>query len=419
MGLARAVAAILLASGFTATAHGQEFIANHIFVASPAEKAIREFDLNGHLVREFGNSLNLQNPAALAFGPTGHLYIADAGSGFVLEVDGLGQLVASHGASAAMQSPSAIAFGPQGNFFVACDAPPRVIEFDPSGTAVRELCAAAGIGAWASLLFSPEGHLWVSSRDRNSAMEFDPSGALLREFTHVDLVHPASPFASAEGLIYVLSPDSGRIVAFNHSGVAVRSLQDAAWASPCCAVPGPDGNIYVFDGAHSKMVACDALGKTVRVMEGLFTNPGPVAAAVSPVRFSVRLSAGILQDNAKQKWLREDATLSFFPGARRAMIQFAAGSGMGKDLASTLGAPAFVFHGSDRFAAVEPPSRSFQGMQIRPQAPDSPPASLTFQSVGWIDEQAAYSPLSLRGSLQIHAAGTACVALVTAFSRLN
>ncbi|MFN0207043.1 MAG: NHL repeat-containing protein [Planctomycetota bacterium] len=418
MKIARGLAAVVL-MGAAAPAFGQEFIANHVFVVSAAEDRIREFDLNGILVREFGASLNMQNPIALAFAPNGNLYLLNGGTSTIFEIDKSGNKVAELGGAAGLSNPQGLAIGPHGNVFVTSQNPDRIVELDRNGTKIRDLAADANLSAPSHLLFCPDGHVWVSSTGNHLLIELNSAGTKIREVAHIDLAAPKNLFFTAEGYINVLSSGTGRIIAFAPDGSVARSFAGNDWNAPSAAISAPDGNILIFDSTTTQFHAVDATGKSIRNMDGIFINPGIVAAAASPVRFSVRVSGGSLQTGKKQLWIKEDAVISYFPAGRSAMLQLTDKPNKSNDLASTAGRDVFVYFGFERFASLAPPSRAFQGSEVPANSLTNPSGSFSFISIGSIDANAAYSPVRLKGTLQLLGPAMSFAALVASTSRLN
>lgn len=396
-----------------------EFAANHYICSSANGNLLREFDLNGILVREFGASAGLSGARAMAFGPNGHLYIINSGTSTILELNSDGQKVNEIGAGASLSQPSGLAFGQDGHLFVTSQSPDRIVEFDAAGQNPRDLALDAGLIAPHSISISPRGHLFVTSSGTNSIVELGGDGAKIAEISDPSLASPTSLTIGADGKLYVLSPSAARIFVFTIQGALDRTMGASLdWQGPSAMVPGPDGNIYVADAQRIRVYVISSLANYVRHMDGVFAGDAPAGIVLSPIRFSARITGGRAQTGTNSNLLRENGIISYFPGAQTAMLQIE-NTNNARDIASLFGATAFTFRGTDRFVSQDPVARAFDGAQWQNSTSSPGVASLAFQSFGFIDEGGAYSPVRVKGTLHRGSGSAVVAATVTSLLRIN
>lgn len=401
--------------GFAGVLLGQDFQANHYFCTSATGDSIREFDPNGMLVRELGAGQGISGALSPAFGPDGCLYVINSGTASIYKFDSSGQKTGEFGAIAGLVSPSSLAFGAGGHLFVTSLSPDRIVEFDEAGVKVRDLAEGQGIQSPGALAIGADSHLFVASTGTNSVFELDREGNKIREFTDISLSAPSSIHLGPDGNLFVLSTAAARIFVFRQDGILDRTMgADLDWLSPVLMQPGPDGNIYVLDAQRIRVYVINGFGKYVRHMDGVFDALTPAGVALSPIRFTARVTGGRAKSGNAQGLLRENATISYFPGTGTAMLQIKDVANT-NDLASLFGCTQFVFRGPDRFVSADPVARTLDGIQ----SPGTGVSSISLQSFGVIDAGGAYSPLRMKGTLHCGSGAAVFAGSISTILRIN
>jgi sugar lactone lactonase YvrE len=201
--------------------------AGHVWVFHRGEPPVLEFDLNGNLLKSFGQGMFVQSHG-LCLDPDGSIWLSDGrakdGKGqqvFKVSQDGkvlltLGKAGVSGATPDTFNAPSDIAIGRNGDIFVADghggQTNARVVKFSKDGKFIKEwgkLGAAPGeFNIPHSLAIDSQGRLFVADRGNNRIQIFDQDGKFITEWKQFG--RPSGIFIAKDDTIYVVDSESNK-----------------------------------------------------------------------------------------------------------------------------------------------------------------------------------------------------------------
>lgn len=350
----------LLLISTASNALAQEFVANHLFIASGTQDGVIEYDQAGTKVRIISTG-NGSDPWGVAFGPNGHLYTSLRTDDVVREFDAAGNLVSNIG-TGNIDFPEGIAFGPNGHLYVCSFATDRVVEFTEAGALVRSIGSGTSLDGPDGVAIAPDGQIWVCAFASGKLYEFNPDGILLREFNPGGLDLCNSICILPNGNIAVGNLATTSFLIFNPNGANVGNIIPNIGNYFGIAV-GPDNNLYVHSSTSGTIkrftlggVAAGAdIGTAIDLAAG-----GNIAFA--PFRFKATVSGTLFRSGDTSVKITEAAEISYAPGSRTVMLQLVDGAST-TDLTSFFGNNNWIMNGFETNQLDRKKGIQFQGAQ--------------------------------------------------------
>ncbi|MHC4844558.1 MAG: NHL repeat-containing protein [Planctomycetota bacterium] len=350
---------------FAAPAFAAEFTPGHLFVASSGNDSVLEFDEAGTLVGTYTAGTDLDDPAAVAFGPDGRLYVASRGTGTVVAFseDGSYEVFTLSGGS---PEPTALVFGPHGRLYVVEDDNDKLHEFDLTTDAETDVIdLPSGNYTNAGVAIGPGGHLFVTDANDAVVREIDlRTGEELRELGDSDLTDPRGLVIGPTGMLYVA--DATRVALIDANGDEVGEITDASLADIRGLHFGRDGHLYVANNGVSD--------ETLKRFDGTGTLVGTVADAglsvpqcgvFAPWRFIAKIKGLVNEPGepiAKPKEV--EGAISITPGSGVIMLALSDNVTASNDLVSLFGFDFIVFHGYEGVESALAKKRLYHGTQF-------------------------------------------------------
>jgi hypothetical protein len=400
--------AAAIAVSLISSAEAEEFAPNHLFVTSGLDDRVFEFDTAGLPVRTIEMSaLGLTNPGGLAFSPRGTLFVASLSTTKIVELDPSGAKVSEFDVSESTGGMQSIAIGPDGHLYIG-------------GASFRgfEVRTLDGVFLFASehanalysdgLAIGADGGVWTVNDGSETIQRWGTPNQQPEQFW-------VSPFSdNAEGVLAfdgrgrLHVPFVDGIHVYNGSLTKIDEYATVGFGSVTGfgLTVGPDGNTFLgaFAGGKPTIFEFDS---GADFEDRVFSTGADEVSdlyrlAFAPFRFAVAVEGkGTFDDGAAE--LKENgASLTYFPGAGRAFVQFDDVLLDATDFSSLFGSSTLVFQGfehrkngkSMRFGATQSPIAA----NTRGQA------SIALEVKGKTDpETGFFAPTSAKGTL--HRAG--------------
>jgi len=304
-----ALALVLGAAGVVAgPVSAAEFDSNHRFVATYGD-GILEIDESGNIVDTYAVPL----ASDVAFGLYGQMYVATGGGQLVI-VD------ADHNVLSTTTIPgdffNGLEIGPGGDVYVTDSVGDEIEVFDGGGNWLRTI-SSVELNDPVELTFDANGHLFVSSHGNARVVEIDPAGQTLGT---IAMFGPAGLAFGPDGYLYVAARQELRIKVIHPQTRAVESEVEATdpWGLAFTA----DGRVMVADLTNGAVEIFDRAGPSLYYNSTIALTAASSALGIdcSPQRFRVKVTGRYVSPTFKSK-IAEKATLSYFPGSGRAMLE--------------------------------------------------------------------------------------------------
>src|SRR5581483_11084679 len=203
--------------------------------------------LSRRLIRKFCLAAPLLALGFAAEIASAQLYEADTGSGKILEFTSSG--VESTFASG-LNQPAGLAFDPSGNLFVSASGTGRIVKFTPGGI---KSTFATGLDQPTGLAFDASGNLFVAASGSGRIVKIT-HGALKSTFAS-GLNHPSCLAFDAFGNLFACTSTGvaagGRIVKFSPGGA--KTTFASGLLSPSGLAFDAQGNLYVADKGNAQI----------------------------------------------------------------------------------------------------------------------------------------------------------------------
>lgn len=186
--------------------------AGRVYVLQRAVHPVLVFDRDGHFLRSWGQGL-FTAPHGCRIDPQGSLWLTDTGDHQVMRFTTGGRLLATYGTrnrpgrdQTHFNQPADIAFGPSGDIYIA----------DGYGNARVVRLSASGkyLGAWGrrgtgpgefrlvhSIAVDASGHVYVVDRANARIQVFSPEGRFLTQWRHIG--HPFGLYLTRDQKLFV------------------------------------------------------------------------------------------------------------------------------------------------------------------------------------------------------------------------
>lgn len=408
----RFLGAVLLSNATNAPA--AEFVPNHVFASSALTDAVYELDPAGSLVRTIlMNPIGCPNPGALAFSPRGTLFVVSSSSQLVVEIDALGAKVSEFTASLT-GSLRSIAVGPDGNLYLGSSSFKGYEVRTPDGVLIETSThdeSTSGNG----LAIAADGAIWsvsdgTESIYRWSVPDQQPAGFWVSPFSDNAT---GCIVLDARGRLHVGFDEGVHVYDGAMTKVDEYATGSAQLLKRGLAI-GPNGNSFLcsfFSGNPAILEYDLETGDFVRTLGVSQIGGGDFdGIAFAPYRFTVSVEGpGVFVDSSN-KLDEKGASLTLFPGAGRAFLQFDDATLDNQDFASLFGTTTLAFVGHER--AKTGKTLRFGGFQAPFGANTRGLASMSLEVKGKTDSDTGYfAPKSATGGL--HRSGVAGILSAT------
>lgn len=241
------------------------------------------------------NSISLNAPRALAFGPDGSLYIADSRNHRILRLDASGQEldqwgsyadgVASPAEPGTFNEPWGVAVGPDGSVYVTDTWNHRIQKFTANGQVIRtwgqygDSNQQEGFWGPRGIAVDNEGYVYVADTGNKRIVVFDAQGNLVSEFGSAgfdpgQFDEPVGVTVDNKGKLYVADTWNQRVQSFTVSADRMTFLPDRQWEvfgwygqsldnKPFIAV-NAQGHVFVTDPEQYRVIEFTGSGEVVR-----------------------------------------------------------------------------------------------------------------------------------------------------------
>lgn len=206
------------------------------------------------------NSIGLDGPVGITFGPDGKLYVADY-SDRVLRYNFATSAFEVFIPTGTVVDPYDVEFGPDGNAYVSDSINNRILRYNGSTGALMGVFTSANMHYANFIRFHSDGLLYVSNYMNNSVTRYDAStGSLFGTFAH---------FGSSGGFVgFAFGPDGNLFIADNELQTEVKEFGGTTGAflanytiapgtyphdvlfldAPCATTPNGQVAHYTADG---------------------------------------------------------------------------------------------------------------------------------------------------------------------------
>ena len=404
---------LALASLVAAQATAQEFVANHIFIASPDTSRVIELDENAQFVRDITDPA-MAIPHALAFGPNGRLYVGSA-NGRVFEFTGDGNSTRDFSVGT---GPEGLQFSTNGSIMRAASGTIQFtnIYVDPPSFAglifVGETLGGLGYGA--------DGRIYVASAERGAVLRFEPdsfaAGAVDIAIDD-DLEHPEDVVLGENGRMWVSDVIGDQLHEFTGNGIHLDSITIPGFADPDGLTFGPDDHLWVTSNLTTHIARVNPDNKTFQTFDlEPFGALHPADIAFAPTRFIAKVKGKVIDDDGVKTKIKETVVVSWAPGSRCLMMELSA---LGADsLQEIFFDRAWVHYGYEMGPAFS--NKKQLSMKMRNSgAQNNGTAEANLKAVGSVSLSGMFQPAKLTGGIHRTDSGQSFVGSLKTKTRIN
>ena len=233
----------------------------HVFVFHRGPHSIMEFDVEGKLLRNWGDGVFVR-PHALKFDPEGNLWAADDQGHVVVKMDAQGRVRMVLGRKNTkgetddlFNRPTDIAFGLNGDVYITDGyGNSRVVQYTREGKFVRTWgkkgSAEGEFNLPHGIAVDKQGRVYVGDRENRRMQVFDANGKFVTQWKHVG--SPWGVVITPDQQLYLCDGYNNRILKTNLSGEITGVLSGPGklpglldFSHHLAVAPG--GNIYVAE----------------------------------------------------------------------------------------------------------------------------------------------------------------------------
>lgn len=387
----------------TPQAQSAEFTPNHLFVTSQNTHRIYEFDSAGALVREIDTgALGCVGPTGLAFSPSGTLFVASSSNNLIIEIRSDGTLANSFGLGAGVGSPAQIAFGPDGNLYIGASLFNGFEVRRSDGTAITTLQSALGLHT-DGLAVGPDGTVWTTSANSEIAAHWDltPFDPRIYNLSFLSDDSAGGMTFDSRGRLHIVFKEGVHLYdgKMNKVGEYGESIFTSLSTEQGVAI-GPNAHSFVCGKFSARVYEFDPdTDQMVREIGAGIIATAASHCAFSPFRFKVAIQGPAVFEGGAKKLNEKGASLTVFPGAGRAYLQFDDATLNLQDFASLFSSTTLVCTGFEEEKSGK--LHRFGGSQVPFGSATLGSAALALELEGKTDPATGFfSVTSASGSLQ-------------------
>jgi hypothetical protein len=225
----------------------------------------------------------LDDPGAVAVGPTGTVYVTDSLNNRVETFSSTGAFESTFGSMGAangdFQTPNGIAVAPNGTVYVLDYGNGRVETFSANGV-FQSTFGTGGSGngdfkSPQSVAIASNGTVYIADTGNKRIETFSSTGAFQSTFGTPELEAPEGVAISSAGTVYVTDGDTNEVDIFNSAGALQSTFGNGGSAPGDFSFPegvavGPAGTVYVTDFYNDRIQTFLSNG----TFQSTFGSPG-------------------------------------------------------------------------------------------------------------------------------------------------